>query len=173
METRKKNYFITGVNGVGKTAIMEYLMPLLGNGFEVHDFDERGVPDNVGRQWRMDETQYWIELGLANFRKGIRTIVCGFARPSEQDDPSTAFILLDASEETIRKRLLNRHQTPESVKAIERVSGKTVEQFIQDNVNFSGTIRDEARQYGVAIINTDNITPEQVAREVARNISES
>ncbi len=52
----QKVYFITGVNGVGKSTLIEYLKTFLVGSFEVHDFDERGVPDKVGRQWRIDET---------------------------------------------------------------------------------------------------------------------
>jgi hypothetical protein len=92
----KKIYFVTGVNGVGKTSVIPYLKSMLRDKFEVHDFDERGVPDNVGRQWRIEETDYWIKLGEVNFQKGIITVVCGFARPSEQNNPSVGFILLDA-----------------------------------------------------------------------------
>jgi 2-phosphoglycerate kinase len=162
----RKIYFITGVNGVGKTTVIEHLKSQLGSGFEVHDFDERGVPNNVGRQWRIDETKYWIELGLANYDKRIKTVVCGFARPSEQDNPEVGFILLDADQNTIKKRLWNRYQTPESIETIERVSGKTVDQFIQDNINFSETIRDEAKEYGIRIINTTPLNPEEVAKTV-------
>jgi 2-phosphoglycerate kinase len=167
----KTIYFITGVNGVGKTTILSPLKSLLGSNFEVHDFDERGVPNSVGRQWRMDETKYWIELGSENAKKGITTIVCGFARPSEiSDNPDVGFVLLDAGKDTIKTRLLNRYQTPESVETIERVSGKSVQQFIDDNVNFSSVIRDEASKYNVPIINTDSLNPEQVAQEVAKQI---
>ena len=168
----KQIYFITGVNGVGKTSIIEHLKSLLRGGFEIHDFDERGVPSNTGRQWRIDETKHWIGLSLANSVKSIKTIICGFARPSEQNNPSVGFVLLDANAETIKKRLCNRYQTPESIEIIERVSGKTVEQFIQDNINFSATMRNEAKQYGITIIDTNNLSLEEVAKEVVGSISE-
>lgn len=166
----KKLYFVTGVNGVGKTSVIEHLKSMLGDSFEVHDFDERGVPNNVGRQWRIDETKYWIDLGIANYDKGRKTVVCGFARPSEQNNPDVGFILLDASEETIKSRLWNRYKTPESIEIIERVSGKKVDQFIQDNINFSGTIREEGKQYGIKIINTDDLNPGKVAQEIIKEI---
>lgn len=166
----KKIYFVTGVSGIGKTTLIQYLRPLLGNGFEIHDFDERGVPNNAGRQWRLDETQYWINLGLKNFDKGIRTIICGFARPSEQNNPSVYFILLDADEETIQQRLWSRYQTPESIAIIEKVSGKSIEQFIQDNMNFLRVMKTEAIQHGIPIINTNRVAPQGVAAEVAKQI---
>jgi broad-specificity NMP kinase len=168
----KSIYFITGVNGVGKTAVLEPLKSLLGIGFEIHDFDARGVPDNVGRQWRIDETKHWIELGLKNATKGIKTIICGFARPSEiGDNPVVGFILLDANEETIKNRLQNRYQTPESIETIERVSGKTVQQFIDDNVNFSSILREEAKQHEVPIIQTSHLSPKEVAQEIFEKLN--
>ena len=169
----KKIYFVTGVNGVGKTTVINHLKSFLGADFEIHDFDERGVPNNVGRQWRIDETKYWIDLGIANYNQGTKTIICGFARPSEQSNPDVGFVLLDADPETIKKRLWNRYQTPESIQTIEKVSGKSIEQFIQDNINFSQTMRDEAKQYGIAILNTNDLKPEQVAEEVIKSIKES
>ncbi|RJQ31045.1 hypothetical protein C4572_03180 [Candidatus Parcubacteria bacterium] len=53
-------YFLTGVSGAGKTAVIQPLKALLGVGFEVHDFDERGVPDNAGHEWRFEETRHRI-----------------------------------------------------------------------------------------------------------------
>lgn len=163
----KSLYFVTGVCGVGKTAVLGPLKALLGPGFEVHDFDERGVPDNADRAWRLAETRRWADLAAENTQKNIVTIVCGFARPSEmEEDASVGFVLLDASEETIRRRLLNRYQTPESVAEIQRASGKTVQQFVADNVEFSSVLSKEAEQFGVDIVETDSLTPKQVAKEV-------
>ncbi len=164
----KTTIFITGVCGVGKTSLIKPLKELLGSEFEVHDFDERGVPNNAGHGWRLAETQYWIGLGLDNSKKGLKTIVCGFARPSEiSDNSAVGFILLDATAETIRKRLLNRYQTPESIETIQNVSGKTLEQFIDDNANFSSTMRTEAGECKVDVIDTNTMNPVEVAQKVA------
>lgn len=116
----KKIVFITGANGVGKTTVMTPLRKLLGPEFVLHDFDERGVPDNVGKEWRVAETQYWIGLGKENANKGIRTIVCGFVKPSEAQDPEVGFVFLDADKEAISARLWSRYQTLESIEQIER-----------------------------------------------------
>lgn len=169
----KTIFFITGVNGVGKSAVIEPLKSILDDKFEIHDFDERGVPDNVNRQWRIDETKYWIDLGLENSNKNVITVICGFARPSEVlDNSSVDFILLDADERIIRKRLLSRYQSPESIETIEKVSGKSVHQFIKDNVNFISIMREEAKQRGLDVIDTSNLTPEAVAQEISKRIKE-
>ncbi len=80
------------------------------------------------------------------------------------------FILLDADKEALEKRLRSRYQTKDSVEIIERVSGKSVQQFIQDNIDFSGTIRDEAEQFGINIVDTTSLSPEEVAKEVVKLI---
>lgn len=167
----KNIIFITGVSGVGKTTVMKYLKSNLGVGFDIHDFDEAGVPENATRQWRIEQTNRWIEIGRQNAGKGIITIICGFARPSEiGNDQSVGFILLDADPQTIRSRLTNRYQTAESRERIERVAGKSVEQFIVDNMNFAQTMRDEAKSFGIDIIDTASLSPENIAQEVISKI---
>jgi broad-specificity NMP kinase len=163
-----KTIFITGVNGVGKTTVIEPLKKLLDPSFEVHDFDERGVPDNVQRQWRLDETKFWIDLGKENSKKNINTVVCGFVKPSEVNNSSVSCILLDANSEIIKQRLWTRYQTPKSIKIIERVSGKSVQKFIDDNIYYSSVIREEAKDYGTKSINTSFLSPEQVAMEILK-----
>jgi 2-phosphoglycerate kinase len=162
----KEIFFITGVNGVGKTSIIKYLKNTLDPHFEVHDFDERGVPNNAGRDWRLEETKHWITLGKENGKQNISTIICGFARPSEISDESVGFILLDANEETIKQRLWSRYQTTESIQIIEKVVNKPVQRFIDDNILFSKVMREEATKYGVKIIDTTQLTPEQVAKNI-------
>ena len=44
----KNIYFISGVSGVGKTSVMMELKKIEGAFFDVHDFDERGVPAAAG-----------------------------------------------------------------------------------------------------------------------------
>ncbi len=163
----RKTFFITGVSGVGKTTTIEHLKAKLPPGHEIHDFDERGVPDGADRQWRINETKYWIELGSKNAEQDIKTIICGFARPSEiGHHESVGFVLLDAAPETIRKRLWNRYQTPRSIEGIERVANKSVEEFIEDSVNFSSVMHEEAQNYGVDIIDTTELSPNQVASKI-------
>jgi 2-phosphoglycerate kinase len=167
-----KIIFIIGVNGVGKSAVIEPLKSLLNSSFEIHDFDERGVPDNVQRQWRLYETKYWIELGRENIKKNISTIICGFVKPSEiEGDSSIKLVLLDADGETIEKRLRSRYPTPDSIKKIERTVGKTVQKFIGDNVWFSSKLREEAQRYGLGIVDTSALTPEEVAQEVVKKLN--
>jgi broad-specificity NMP kinase len=169
-----KTFFITAVCGVGKSTVMAPLRERLGAGFEVHDFDERGVPAGADRAWRLAETRHWLDVGRANAARGVGTVICGFARPSELvGAPDAACLLLDADEATLRQRLAGRYVTPESVAEIARASGgKSVEQFIQENVNFLPVLREECRAAGVAVVQTTGLTPAEVAEKVAAIISQ-
>lgn len=169
---KNKIFFVTGVNGVGKTSVIQPLKSLLPSGFEIHDFDERGVPNGGGREWRLKETEYWIGLGKENILKNISTIICGFAKPSEMKESPVTLMLLDAEGETIRKRLMNRHYSPESIEIIEKVVGKSVQKFIDDNVYYSSIMRKEAQEYGIKIIDTTTLLPEQVAQKIYEYIKE-
>lgn len=161
-----KIYFIVGVNGVGKTTLISHLQPLLAEGgFEIHDFDERGVPYGGGRAWRISETEYWLELGVKNKERGVTTIICGFAKPQELGDRAE-IILLDANGEIIEERLKNRYQTDASIAELNRTTGKTVEKFITDNVYYSSILRKECEEAGCKIVDTTLLSPDKVAQLV-------
>ena len=126
----EKIYFVIGANGAGKSTILPDLRTRLPEKFfELHDFDERGVPDNADKVWRMSETDYWIGLGEENKSKGISTIICGFSKPAEIG-ARARIILLDVDEAALKKRLKGRYQTEASLMELERTTGKTVEKFI-------------------------------------------
>ena len=79
-----KTTFVIGANGIGKTTVMNDVQKLLSRSdFELHDFDERGVPDNADKTWRMSEAQHWISVGKENQKKGLSTIIFGFSKPEE------------------------------------------------------------------------------------------
>lgn len=169
----EKNFFIIGVNGVGKTTILGFLRKSLpADGRAIHDFDERGVPDNAGKDWRKSETKYWLELGAENKKNGEQTIVCGFAKPEEIEEASRELpekprvILLDADAKTIADRIKSRYLTGESTDELMRTTGKSVEKFVMDNIYYSNFLRESCLERGCEIINTTGKTPEEVANEI-------
>lgn len=170
----KKIYFISGVCGVGKTSTVKCLKNLLDpNLYDLRDLDERGVPAGGGLEWLARETRHWLDVAKENAEVGKSTIVSGFANPEMFDDIHkkdsdipAEIILLNASGETIRARLIGRHSTPESVKRIERASAVPLDQFVEDNVKFSTEFREIFEKRNLPIIETDNKTPEEVAVEV-------
>jgi broad-specificity NMP kinase len=158
-----KTVFVIGVNGVGKSTVLPYLRRLLPvEKFNVHDFDERGVPDNADKVWRMSETDYFIRLGEANVSHGISTVICGFVKPLEIVGRAE-YILLDADEKSIRERLSSRYRTAESVDELRRTTGKTVEKFIADNIYIATSFRKDCHDTGCMILDTSSLAPESVA----------
>ena len=168
---------VTGVNGIGKSTVIPELESRLKDSFfEIHDFDERGVPDNAGAEWRESETTHWFQLAKENETKGIKTVVCGFMKASDIDfakekepEVEPAVHLLDADAETISARIMSRYTTPESLKELERTTGKTPEKFVQDNVWVSTKFREAAEERGYTIVDTSNLTPPEVAENLVAN----
>jgi broad-specificity NMP kinase len=173
-----KIYFISGVSGIGKTSTLIHLKNKLDlNLFDVRDLDEKGVPDGGGLEWLNQTTRYWLDVANLNSKKGKSTIICGFANPElmeqvykKDEDVPVVIILLNASPENIRTRLLLRHNTPESIKEIERASGVTLEKFVENNMTFSIEFKKIFENRNLPIIETDNKSPEEVAEEIVKII---
>ncbi len=140
--------------------------------FDIHDFDERGVPDNVTIGWRVSETAYWMGVAKTNNSNGISTIICGNAIPQElPKDTEAVFLMLDLSEEKIRERLQRRYSDPEKVKDLKRMTGQTPEESIVSNIQNTHSLRKLFLEHSTQTIDTSNMTPDQVATEVSRYIS--
>ncbi len=176
MVYKPKIYFITGVCGVGKSAVIPYLKSLLNDkNYDIHDFDERGVPSGANRQWGRDEAKYWIDFGMQNIKNGISIIICGFANPKEtiyDNNDNIEFILLDADNKTIKQRIDGRYQTKESKQELKRATDCTVEKFIKNNTNFLATLKGICENdKRCNIINTINVSSEKVANQVVKIIN--
>src|SRR3989344_1157619 len=110
-----KAFFISGVCGVGKSAIIPYLKKLLpSEKYDVRDFDERGVPDGADHSWRKAEVKKWLEVAKESAGRGVVTVICGFVKSKDFEDLVSGdleaeILLLDADSETIRKRLVGRY----------------------------------------------------------------
>jgi RNase adaptor protein for sRNA GlmZ degradation len=172
----KTVYFISGVSGVGKSTIIPHLKKKLSDTFEVHDFDERGVPHKADHAWRLAETRYWINFGQQKANDGVAIVVCGFSNPEEikeieKDFPSVQIktILLDADAALIERRLRNRNVNEAIKRDLERVVGST-EDFIRNNTKFVPILRELCQKNQCAIIDTSNLNPEEVAEGVCECI---
>jgi hypothetical protein len=160
-------FFVTGVVGAGKTTLITFLKPLLGPRCDVHDFDERGVPDQVHVGWAAREKRHWLEVGATNARRGIVTVICGFATPSDDDDRDfVQFILLDLNEKALRERLLRRYSSVANVEELRRMTGKTPDESVRENVGSIPWLRDLCSARGAKIIDTSEMTPAQTAERV-------
>jgi broad-specificity NMP kinase len=170
-------YFISGVNGVGKSSVMPFLRMLLPEGeFTVVDFDSRGVPDGADRTWRIAEANHWIDEGMTANVSGKQLIVCGFVKPQDFIDlPESVqkeikIIVLDADEETVRTRLMGRYTKNGVFDENQKVIGKPVTDFIDGNVWYAKKMREESAEEGLPIIDTSKLNPEEVAKEIVRII---
>ena len=164
-------FFVTGVPGIGKTSIIGHLKGLLGDRYEVHDFDERGVPDNVSVRWRMREMAHWTKESVDNGRRGISTVVCGNVMPSEASaEVESAFICLDATDEKLRERLEGRYKDPKSVEDLKRMTGLTPEESVRVNLRNAPPLRRECESRSIPTVDTSDIPPEKVAEKVAEFI---
>jgi len=124
-----KLYFITGACGTGKSSIIPYLKKNL-EGFDIHDFDEVGVPENPTVQWRKDTTDYWLKVASENAKKDISTLIVGLSIPQEvrnsqyfSSAPKIYYCLLDISEEERCKRLSKRGASKELIEDLEELVG--------------------------------------------------
>ena len=72
-------FFITGANGVGKTACLPALARQLPD-FAVHDFADLGVPENPDARWRQETTELWLRTYIEKHQpQGRHAVVSGEA----------------------------------------------------------------------------------------------
>jgi len=168
-----KIYFVSGVCGVGKSTVIPYLKSLLSQSrYSVFDFDERGVPENADRNWRMSESKHWIDKGSKLARENKNTIICGFIKPddlpglADKKSAEIRLILLDAEPETIRQRLIKRYTKNDVFDESQKVIGKPVKEFIESNVYFSVEMKDIFNEYNCSIVDTSKLLPEEAAKRV-------
>lgn len=162
-------YFVSGVSGVGKTTTMEILKSELSPPFVLKDFDERGVPIGGGRQWRLDETQHWIDHGVEMAERGQTLVVFGLANPEEIVEMINAdtvkIILLNAPGEVVARRLDQRNQDRAVKAGLERVVG-SAHAFVESSRNFASELRTICINADVPVIETEDLSPEEVAAKV-------
>ena len=106
-------YFIAGASGSGKTALIPHLEKLFGNHVSIHDFDDRGVPENADKKWRQETTEKWLQKLLRDDKKAclIGQIILGelLACPSAKQIDNVNFCLLDVSDFERNQRLKKRN----------------------------------------------------------------
>ena len=72
-------FFITGGNGVGKTACLQALARQLPD-FVVHDFADLGVPETPDARWRQETTELWLRTYIEKHQpQGRHVLVSGEA----------------------------------------------------------------------------------------------
>lgn len=112
-------FIITRACGVGKTSIFPYIKENLPE-FQVHDFDEVGVPSLPTVLWRKDTTRYWIDLAVEKLKSKRSTIILGMIVPQEVREyvpdrikDKQRFLLLDVTTEERNRRFQCRNEQRE------------------------------------------------------------
>lgn len=172
-----RTYFVIGTNGIGKSRVLEKLQTLMPeNMFAVYDFDQRGVPDNAGREWRRNETASWIKIGEINNQENKKTVIVGFAKPEEIEEASKQMenkpeiILLDGNTSTITERLKEQYNTEEKIKQLQRTTGKQLDKYIADSVYYAELLFELRFVHTYKIVNTNGRTPTEIAAEIMQFI---
>lgn len=175
MKQETRTFFITGVNGSGKSTLVPLLKKKLPSGYLVYDFDERGVPNNVDTNWRIQTTRYWLKVAGKNSRKNVNTVVCGLSIPSEIHKNSSHFIkrqlriaLLNVGATQIEKRLRRRFSSPTKVKKLKLVTGLTVAECIAANIQRAKVLRRECKKYHNKKFITSVSTSKETVTSVVR-----
>ncbi|PSR53500.1 hypothetical protein AHMF7605_08160 [Adhaeribacter arboris] len=164
-DREKSIYFITGASGVGKTTLINQL----GNKYKskpwaFFHFDSIGVPSLLEmtnafgspNRWQEVKTHAWITRILHEpwkekiFLEGqvnLEFIRAGFAKQGFEE---YTIILLDCSEEEMRKRLTYHRMQPEL--------------FTADMRNWLKFLRKQAEELGTLRIDTSHLTKEEVIK---------
>jgi energy-coupling factor transporter ATP-binding protein EcfA2 len=167
----KKIFFISGVNGVGKSSIIPYLSLLLPtDSYIVCDFDERGIPAKADTEWRISETSYWVSRGIDLAKDNKNLVVCGFVKLTDFPaikSPEIIKILLDARPEIIRQRLINRYSQSGIFDKSQKVIGKPIDVFIEGNIYILNQMKESFEELNYPIIDTSKLKPAEVANKIA------
>ncbi|MEI6296714.1 MAG: inorganic diphosphatase [bacterium] len=171
-----KLFLITGSSGVGKSTILPFLKEHLSNYFDVHDFDEKltmevAMNGNLLNNWRLETTKYWINLAEENLKSNKNTVIIGLVHPNEikQLDIQIPYslCLLDASDEKIKERLMgNRFSNDYKIAGLKQGTGKTPEEFIQENKLFMEKLREDTKAISGDVIDTTEDNQEHTASKV-------
>ena len=122
-------YFIAGASGAGKTAVVPYLKKILPTNFQIHDFDDIGVPPNADKKWRQESTEKWLIKLLEDKQNAclLGQMVLGeiLACPSAHKLGKINFIFLDVSD----------------IERISRLKQSSLELANQNMLNWSSWLR--------------------------------
>lgn len=166
-------YFITGASGAGKTTLVSELKAKYADRVDwvFHHFDSIGVPSTEEMtaqfgspaNWQRAKTFEWVDRLLPKY-EGKHIVI--FEGQVNLDYIKEAFasydftdyttILIDCSDDIMVQRLTHDREQPELVN--------------YDMKNWFRFLREQAKKSGAPIIDTSNLTKEQMVEEFEHHL---
>ncbi len=170
----KEIIFVCGVSGTGKSTLLPHLATLLSEKrYAVHEFDERGVPEQADDAWRKREVIRWLEHARrTSATTGLITVVCGFVQPkdfgimSKEIGLTIQCLVLDATPDVIRERLTQRYAVDGVIDPEETVGDLTIPELIDHTLKLRAQVLADFRALHCQVVDTSTFPPEKVARLV-------
>ena len=180
---------LTGASGAGKSSALAYLKDVEWHGtVTCVEFDSIGVPPGAGTAWRHSAIEQWVQRALEEQAHGRHLLLCGqvpigelLAAPSADQLEGIAVCVLHCSPEVREARLRERGEPEESLVHHVRF-GEWFYRHTQDPTYAPEVIRAGSavpmrwdrwagwgrgdRRWAAHIIDTDLLSPEQVAQRV-------
>jgi len=165
MNKMKDIIWLTGASGVGKTTLLYNLKEKYSNkgNCEFLEFDSIGIPSkekmikeyDSGENWQRAKTYEWIEkmingypdknLIIIDGQANLEFIKIGFEK---QNFNNYQIILVDCKQNIMVKRLVNERRQAWLAN--------------KDMKNWLKFLRTQAQDFGITIIETSHVTPNQV-----------
>jgi thymidylate kinase len=170
--------FITGASSTGKSTLIKHLKEVLPKDkYDVHDIDEADLWTDDYPAWRNEKIDYWLKQSLTNTKAGITTILGGIIYPDNvmqaptyEPDIPLSYILLHASPEVITQRFNSRYSTKKRA-AMTAEQRTELETRLKRQIEISDELKTAYEKLqGVTIIDTSDLSPEEVLRKVQHNL---
>lgn len=179
-------FSLTGASGAGKSTVLTHLetvdWPAL---VRCVEFDSIGVPDGADTAWRHGAVEHWGRQALIAQDAGEHMLLCGqvpmgelLAAPSADLLDGIAVCLLHCSPEVRSERLLRRGEHPEAIIHHNRFgqwlrahtldpqhAPEVIRVLGETSMRWSrwADLKAGAPQWSAEIIDTDPMTPQEVA----------
>jgi broad-specificity NMP kinase len=175
-------FFITGASGVGKSTALRLVRDAstAQEQLRFRDIDDAGVPRGVDAAWRREQVAAWVELAARMRRDGLVLVLSGVVEPGDVDDAMPArpvvvprFCLLHASAKVLAARLRERLSSPAAAADLVRVTGQAPQQYVEAVARHAAHLHSSFAGRGdTAVIDTSDLTPQQVAEAVGTWLQE-
>jgi guanylate kinase len=169
---QKTIFFITGASGVGKTTLVDQLEARYkkNKSWAFCHFDQIGVPSTQEMiaefgspsGWQEAKTYEWIaqlihdnqgEMIFFEGQVNLQFIHKGFLK---HNFSNYKIILIDCNEEVMKKRLVGDRKQPEL--------------FTPEMLNWLRFLRDQANEFNATIIDSSNLTKEELLQKFEEDV---